>query len=220
MTRRIGTKGTEVPSKVIECVDTARDRSPDVNSIGHVSDSDLVRRAREGDQEAFKEIYERYKDKVFNTAVRLSGDLTEAADIVQEIFIKVYRKLDSFRCDSSFSTWLYRISVNAGIDYQRRRQRHNAAFVDLEEFPGELSGSRDIRPSEYARLREMEERLQGAICKLNPKHRAVVVLRHFQNLSCSEISGILRCPEGTVKSRLNRAYKALRPLLEDVKDKL
>lgn len=181
-------------------------------------DAPLVRRFQAGDQGAFQELYERYKTKVYNTAYRITCNATEAADVTQEVFIHLFKKMGLFEFRSSFSTWVYRMSVNASIDRYRKITRHPAYSTDDEVFQ-ESSQYRKLadekRPAadQEASQKETEAHVQQMIASLPVKLRTAVVLRYLQDLSYQEVAQALRCSEGTVKSRLNRAHEKLRKLL-------
>lgn len=168
------------------------------------SDEDLVRQVLQGDKDAFRDLYERYKDKVFATAFRILGNHEEAVDVAQDVFVKVYHDLEQFQFASKFSTWLYRVAVNFSINRANERERHSRIEMGLAREREARSGRGD----------ERDELVQRAIMTLNPKLRAVVVLRYLQGLSYDEIAQALDLSIGTVKSRLHLAHEALREVLE------
>ena len=181
-------------------------------------DAALVRRFQAGDQGAFQELYERYKTKVYNTAYRITCNATEAADVTQEVFIHLFKKVGLFEFRSSFSTWVYRMSVNASIDRYRKITRHPAYSTDDEAFQ-ETAQYRTLadesRPAadEDAVQKESDAQIQKMISALPIKLRTAVVLRYVQDLSYQEVAQALGCSEGTVKSRLNRAHEKLRKII-------
>lgn len=171
-------------------------------------DEDRVRRAAAGDLDAFRELYEKYRDKMYATAWRIVGDAEEAADLVQEVFVKLHGELGSFRFRSRFSTWLFRVVANHAINRAheiRRRARLQERIFRRKGGGGaeEASGSRGL-----------DERVHRAIRRLSPKLRAVVSLRYLGGLSYEEIAEVLELSVGTVKSRLFLAHETLRPMLE------
>lgn len=168
------------------------------------SDEDLVKRVLQGDKDAFRDLYEKYKDKVFATVFRIVGTHEEAVDVAQDVFVKVYHDLEQFKFASKFSTWLYRVAVNFSINRVNERERHSRIEVGLARERDQASGIRD----------ERDELVQKAIMDLNPKLRAVVVLRYLQGLSYDEIAQVLDLSIGTVKSRLHLAHEALRDVLK------
>ncbi len=168
-----------------------------------------MRRHLAGDPGAFRELYEKYKDKVFATAYRIVGEHHEAADLAQEVFVKVHGELESFKFQSRFSTWLFRVAVNHAINRANEAGRHARIRERIQrEGRGEPGGTREGRP--------LDERVHRAIQRLSPKLRAIVGLRYLDGLSYEEISEVLELSMGTVKSRLFLAHETLRPLLKDV----
>ena len=185
------------------------------------SESRLIRRLRERDEGAFREMVEEYRDRVYNLTFRMLGNREEGEDLAQEVFITVFKSIDSFRGDSKFSTWLYRITANHcknRIKYLARRQdRKKAELTEQTEVgtTGATSGAPrpSPRPDVQLQSAEMEQLLQQAIGSLDEDQRILVVLRDIEELSYEEICVITDLPEGTVKSRLHRARMALRKKL-------
>ena len=169
-------------------------------------DAHVIAACQQGDREAFRLLFETYKDRVFSIAVySLGGNETAAGDITQQVFLKLMTTIAQFRGNSEFTTWLYRLVVNTCIDEQRRRRRF-LPFGDAEP----VSRMEDRRPQEkhYARL-EMADSVKAAISELKPKFRLPILLRYTEELSYEEIAAVLGCSKGTVASRLNRGHKAL-----------
>ncbi len=177
----------------------------------------------------FRELYEQYKDRVYNVCFRISGNAPDALDASQETFGILFRKLPDFRFQSKFSSWVYRIAVNASIDL-RRRSRRLASLEGLgkeQSRSGEtISGGANEIQDERAELpvqamsrRELEHQIQGAIDRLSPKLRAITVLRYIEALSYEEISETLQVSLGTVKSRLARAHDSLDRELTPILDR-
>ena len=186
-------------------------------------DAPLVERIQTGESGAFEELYERYKTKVYNTAYRITCNATEAADVTQEIFINIFKKIGLFEFRSSFSTWVYRMSVNASIDRYRKLTRHPAVSTDDEAFQetsqfralaDEKTPGADAEASQH----EFDAQMQRTIALLPVKLRSAVVLRYMQNLSYEEVANAMSCSQGTVKSRLNRAHEKLRRLFSKNKE--
>ena len=191
-------------------------------------DSDLVLACQDATEEgfdgAFRRLYERFKDRVYNVAYRITGNPTDALDASQETFGIVYRKIGEFRFESRFSSWVYRIAVNASIDLKRRQSTRRVGSLDAERDPRHEGGRLDPRddlvemPVQAASRHELEREIQRAIDRLSPKLRAITVLRYVENLSYEEIAETLALSIGTVKSRLSRAHEALdrelAPILE------
>lgn len=181
----------------------------------------------EGLDGPFRELYELYKDRVYNVCYRVSGNATDALDASQETFGILFRKLADFRFQSKFSSWVYRIAVNASIDIKRRSQTRKLASLEaIQERSGERSGPRfdpsDERiemPVAAASRHELERQIQAAILRLSPKLRAITVLRYTESLSYEQISETLQISLGTVKSRLARAHEMLDRELTPVLDR-
>lgn len=192
-------------------------------------DRDLVIACQEspaqGFQGAFRELYEDYKDRVYNVCFRITGNATDALDASQETFGIVFRKIREFRFESKFSSWVYRIAVNASIDLKRRSSAKSSASLDLLQRPSgdarrlELRDEQTEPPMAAASRRELEREIQRAVDRLSPKMRAITVLRYNQNLTYEEIAESLQISLGTVKSRLSRAHAALDRELTPVLDK-
>ncbi len=181
----------------------------------------LLRRLRERDERAFRELLELYRDRVFNVTFRMLGDRAEAEDIAQEVFIAVFKTIDTFREESKLSTWLYRVAVNHSknrIKYLSRRNDRSRAELDentADSDEGSIGGAaRPARPDRALHGAQLEQVLQAAISSLEEEHRVLVVLRDVEELSIEEICEITGLPDGTVKSRLHRARAALRKKLQ------
>jgi RNA polymerase sigma-70 factor (ECF subfamily) len=186
----------------------------------------LVRRAKRGDQKAFRTLMERYRRKVFSIAYGMVRDPEAAMDISQEVFIKVHRYLGSFQGTSSFYTWLYRISVNLSIDYLRKQGKHDTVDYDdmlLRREPDDAEAlvmptMLDDKPDKALDRKELGAQLAQAFEKLSEKHRAVLLLREVEGLSYEEISRVLKIHKGTVMSRLHHARRNLQRALKEYLD--
>ncbi len=170
----------------------------------------LIERANEGDQAAFGTLVERYQNAVYNLAYRMLGSPEEAEDAAQEIFVRIYRQLARYDPERKFSTWVLTIATNYCIDQLRRRRMQ---LVPLENIIP-WARAREAGPEGEALSRESRDEVQRLLRELPEKYRAVLVLRYWQDLSCAEIADILKLPEGTVKTQLHRARKALGQLIE------
>jgi RNA polymerase sigma-70 factor (ECF subfamily) len=172
---------------------------------------------------AFNEIVGRYKNKIYNYIYRMVGNSEDAEDLTQEVFVKMYVALDSFRNQSSLSTWLYRIAGNLCIDSHRKRARRESGFggtvasLDAptnsdggEEGPVREVADSSFEPAKMLAKVEMDAQIQEALSKLPDKMRTVVVLHDIEGLQYEEIAEVVHCPLGTVKSRLFNARAALR----------
>jgi RNA polymerase sigma-70 factor, ECF subfamily len=182
------------------------------------SEADLIRAARAGDAVAFDRLVDAHYRSVYNTAYRMLGSPSPAADATQTTFLRVYEALSSFRGDASFSTWLYRITMNICLDELRRRKNQPLSLTD-EDDEGDPASERDMpdlsnEPAGTAEQRELQTIVHEAIGRLSEDFRTVIVLYDIRGLSYQEISEALDIPLGTVKSRLNRARLALRDEME------
>ncbi len=184
------------------------------------SEEDLVLGLRQGCEDAYETLLLRYQQAVYSLVCRLLNDPADAPDVVQEVFLKVFRNIGHFRGGSSLKTWVYRIAVNEAHNQRRwftRHQRPEIGFaVDEEAFgPHEENLADPGRsPFELALNRETCALVEEALATLNPKFRAAVVLRDMEDLSYEEIAAVLEVSLGTVKSRILRGREALRKILE------
>lgn len=188
------------------------------------TDWDLVQQARRGDREAFRSLVERYQHKVTALATGMLRNRDDALDVVQDTFTKAYQSLDRFKGESSFYTWLYRITLNICIDHQRRAARMPYAPIEAPETPEEAPSIREARddaerddPLQRVHEAEVGQRIRQAIAELTPEHRAVILLREVEGLSYEEISRALECPKGTVMSRLHYARRHLQARLRELR---
>jgi RNA polymerase sigma-70 factor (ECF subfamily) len=179
-------------------------------------DRELVRRSRAGDQQAFRELYDRYHRQVLAVAVGLTGNPDDAMDVVQETFVRAHKNLGSFLGESSFYTWLYRIAINVGIDFRRRHARR-AEVLQPEPIDESASDAeRSVEPRIEMERRELGDRIAAAIDELTPEHKAAIILREIEGLSYEDISQVMQCSKGTVMSRLHYARKKLQAKLRDL----
>jgi RNA polymerase sigma-70 factor (ECF subfamily) len=183
-------------------------------------DSTLVRRAQRGDTAAFDELVRRYQERIYATVYHMTSNHEDANDLAQEAFIKAYRALKSFKGDSSFFTWLYRIAVNKTINFLKQRKgRMHMSLNDLdfnaEHDPELVSIVSDNTPRRDVNLAELQEKLNVAMQKLSEDHRLVVTLHDVQGMPHEEISKIMDCNVGTVRSRLFYARQQLQAYLSD-----
>lgn len=190
----------------------------DHGAAANRSETDLIRASRAGDADAFDRLVEAHYRSVYNTAYRMLQTPSAAADATQATFVRVWEALSSFRGDASFSTWVYRITMNVCLDELRRRKNEPLSLTE-EDDDGEPAGERDMpdlsdEPATTAEQRELQELVHEAIARLSEDFRAVIVLYDIRGLSYQEISDALGIPLGTVKSRLNRARQALREEME------
>jgi RNA polymerase sigma-70 factor (ECF subfamily) len=169
-------------------------------------DGDLIEACQQGDRDAFQLLFEAYKDKVFSIAVySVGGDRSVADDVTQQIFLKLFTAIRQFRGDSEFTTWLYRLVVNACLD-ERRRRRRLLPWGDTVAMRN--PGEKKPQEKQYARL-EIAEAVRAAIGELKPKFRLPILLKYIEGLSYEEIASVMGCSKGTVASRLNRGHSQL-----------
>lgn len=181
-------------------------------------ETELIERCQKGDREAFNELVEQYQSQVINIAYGMLSDREDAYDAAQETFVKIYRNIGGFKGKSSLSTWIYRIVANVCNDMLRKRQR-SAVVVSMnstvsDEDDREMDITDDApTPEELLELSEEQRAVRIAISELSAEHREIITFSDIEQLSYEEISDILKCPIGTVKSRLNRARSALKKKL-------
>ena len=171
-------------------------------------DGNVIEACQQGDRDAFQLLFETYKDKVFSLAVyTVGGDRAVADDVTQQIFLKLFTAIRQFRGDSEFTTWLYRLVVNACIDERRKRKRW-LPWGETEIVAMKDPAERKPQEKQFAGL-EVAEAVQAAIAELKPKFRLPILLKYIEGLSYEEIAGVMGCSKGTVASRLNRGHSQL-----------
>jgi RNA polymerase sigma factor RpoE len=180
----------------------------------------LVRRARQGDLDAYDELVRRYQERIYATVYHMTANHEDANDLAQEAFIKAFQALKSFKGGSSFYTWVYRIAVNKTINFlKQRKNRAQMSLDDLdvnaEHDPDLVALISDKTPRREINLIELQEKLNAAMQKLSEPHRLVVTLHDVQGLSHEEIADIMDCNIGTVRSRLFYARQQLQAYLSD-----
>lgn len=177
----------------------------------------LIKQSISGDIQSFETLINRYQKMAFNVAYRILGNEEDAKDMTQEALIKVFRNLKSFRMDSSFSTWLYRIVMNTCKDHLRKNkvkvismdQSYDVGDGEVQmEFEDE-----GLKPDELLVSKETQSEVQEALMEVSEKNRIVVVLRDIKGFSYSEISDIVNIPIGTIKSRISRGRNELKSIL-------
>lgn len=166
----------------------------------------VIEACRGGDRDAFRLLFENYKDKVFSVALYFfGGDEATASDITQQVFLKLFNCIGQFHGDAEFTTWLYRLTTNACVDEARRRRRW-LPFGDATEMKEPRVKSRQ---DDAVATREVADSVKRAVATLRPKLRVVLLLKYFEELSYEEIAAMVGCSKGTVASRLNRGHKIL-----------
>jgi RNA polymerase sigma-70 factor (ECF subfamily) len=178
-------------------------------------DHRLITECLEGNTASFGLLVRGYQDRLYNTVYRLVDNAEDAQDVVQEAFLNAYQSLASFHGDSAFFTWLYRIAVNTAISLRRKKR----VMVRIDGRAGEsaiepLDPSELSRPGHALEQAERERRIQQALARLSPEHRAVLVMKDMEGQKYETMADILQVPMGTIRSRLHRARLELRELLE------
>jgi RNA polymerase sigma-70 factor (ECF subfamily) len=194
------------------------DLSPDRSAEGaaDLEDLRLVEGLREGDEWAYEELIARFQQPVYALALRLLSGQTEACDVAQEVFLKVFRNIGSFRGQSSLKTWIYRITVNEAHNVRRWFSRHRRREVELDGAPDDSRDWAEIIPdgsrSPFERAVDGEQQVmvEAALKRINPIFREAVALRDIADLTYEEIATVLGVSLGTVKSRILRGREALR----------
>ena len=175
-----------------------------------IDDADLVSRAQKGDRGAFQQLVERHYRQVINVGYRAFGNLPAAEDVAQEVFLKVFQNLDTYRSEKPFIHWLHRVASNTVIDAIRRRRPQDS----LDDRVDELTSSEAERPDVTFERRELQSKIRAAIAQLPAPYREAISLRAYHELSYEEIASVLGIPLGTVMSRLHNAKRILRETLQ------
>ncbi len=183
------------------------------------TEQSLIRRAQDGDLEAFHTLVEGARNSVYLLAFNMTGNRHDAEDLSQEVFIKVYRSLKTFRGDSAWRTWLYRITVNTCHDHHKTKKGIMTGYSD-EVQETAYSEHPDPLPDRSAEAGLIRGHILRALDALTPSERSVFVLRHYQDLSLKQISDTLNIAEGTVKSHLFRAVQRLQKELSFYRQEL
>lgn len=177
--------------------------------------ADIVKSASRGDTASFEQLVLLYQDKVYSLSLRLTGQAQDAEDLAQEVFVRAYRYINSFRGDSDFGTWLHRIAVNTWLNQKRKIQPKAAYSLDEPVYSDDGEVKREIadmseEPESVLLSSQMSEKLHRAVESLPKDQKAVLLLREVEDYTYEEIAGMMDCSVGTVKSRLSRARDALR----------
>ena len=186
-------------------------------------EAQLVKRAQDGDREAFQELVENYQRKVYSICYGMLKNEQDSLDVSQEVFIKVFKYLENFNRNSSFYTWLYRITVNKCIDFIRKQKRRSEVdYDDTIQRTNEVEGDDNIMPSTlgiqpdkvYGR-KELREKMLEALDTLSEKHRTILILREVEGLAYEEMADVLGISKGTVMSRLYHARRYFQDAIEE-----
>jgi RNA polymerase sigma-70 factor (ECF subfamily) len=199
--------------------------SPDNNDNIHLDDATLVRQCQRGDPEAMHCLIVKYQDRVYNTILKICQNRDDAAELTQDTFVKVLENINKFRGQSGFYTWLFRVAVNLTLNYCKRRFKLSPVSLDAdnehlekgrERLAAMLANPDGADPAVIAQQKELAQIIVKLIGQLNQEHRVVLVLRDIEQMSYAHIADVLQIEHGTVKSRISRARKMLRQLLETV----
>ncbi|MBQ9920763.1 MAG: sigma-70 family RNA polymerase sigma factor [Clostridia bacterium] len=184
-------------------------------------EKELVESALKGDSEAFGGLVALYEKRIYSFALGMLSDPDDAFDVSQDTFLKAYRSLNSFKGESSFYTWLYAICRNCCYDYIKQRSRRMKKNISLSEYENDDDGAMveipdtASQPDLVLEKKQAREKIIEAVASLPEKHREIIVLRDFEDLSYEQIAEALDISEGTVKSRLSRARMKLQAILAD-----
>ncbi len=178
--------------------------------------NDLLAECRNGNRNAIHDLYVQHQRRVFSIALNFFGGNAERAeDVTQQVFLKLFRKFD-FRGDSAFTTWLYRMTVNACIDEARKSKR----FLNYEDWFGFAEPVTKMSLNEKMHSREISEEVQAVVASLKPKYRVPILLKYVEELSYQEIADVLECSIGTISSRMNRGHRLLAAKLEHLRNEI
>lgn len=176
-------------------------------------DIELVKLCQSGDVTAFDGLVRRHQDRIYRLVYKMLGGVYEADDVAQDVFLKAYKSIKDFRCQSSFSTWLTQIAINQCINHLKNRNRFKFLSFGLS------SKRRSVEPQIVAECNEKREKVYQVVNSLPIKQKTVIILHYFENYNCEEIAEVLKCSIGTVKSRLYYARmelkEKLKPFLDD-----
>lgn len=181
-------------------------------------DKELIINCQEGDASSFRGLVERYKDKVYTTALRIVGNSYDAEDMAQEAFITAFRAINSFDTEKPFAPWIKRITINISIDFLRK-QKSQKWFLDSDDIDSQgmlyKIENKDPDPLEKIEASELQEMLGSLIEKLPAKHRVPIYLYYIEDMTYDEISEYLKIPMGTVKTYLHRGKETLKIMVRD-----
>lgn len=195
--------------------------SPPADAV-ETTDRTLVARAQLGDDRSYEELVRRYQQRIYGLCYHLTSNHEDARDLAQEAFVKAWKALRTFKGDSSFYTWVYRIAYNSVLNHLKQR-RFRTPHLSLDDLDFNAEHSPDLvelvsekTPRREASLVELQQRLNEAMLKLSPEHRAVVTMHDIQGLPHDEIARIMECNPGTVRSRLFYARQQMQAWLSDI----
>lgn len=177
-----------------------------------MNETEVVQLAQQGNTHAFRQLFDENKRKVYTLAYQYTKNKEDAEDILQETFIKAYNSLNKFKAqdNTNFSSWLYRIGINASIDHLRKNKMKKDIYIDSDQLPSISSDEGFSQPEHAIRIKEIRTKLDLSLNKLPKGQRMVFILRHYQQLSVKEIADTMKCSEGSVKKQLFRAFQMIK----------
>jgi RNA polymerase sigma-70 factor (ECF subfamily) len=181
--------------------------------LRELPDRELVVRCQQNDTRAFDELVARHQDRIYTAVSRFCGNAEDAADIVQRAFINAFRKIQEFKGDAAFSTWIYRIAFNQAISF-RRENRHTTVSIYSKDDDKVVEPAVESNPTEKTEGEETQKKVQQALEQLEEGDRQIILLKDLQGHSYDEIAVIMQIPKGTVRSRLHRARLELKSKLK------
>ena len=189
--------------------------------LSALDDKEIISRCKQGDTDAFGQLVDRYQQRVYNIAFRMTNNHEDALDLAQESFLRVYRALASYKGESAFGTWVFRIASNVCLDELRKKKRQPLIALSTDalmpgeegDYPIEIAAGEGHSPEQQLLRGEMRREITQALGQVSEEHRLVLVLRDIEGYSYDEIAEMVGVNVGTIKSRLNRARLALREVL-------
>jgi RNA polymerase sigma-70 factor, ECF subfamily len=179
------------------------------------NEAEAIERAKRGDAQAFQELYDKHKRRVYSLCLRMTANTAEAEDLTQEAFLQLYRKITTFRGESAFSTWLHRLSVNVVLMHLRKKNLPVVSLEETTQVGEEDSPKKDFGAEDLALAGSIDRlQLQRAVDDLPPGYRTIFVLHDIEGYEHNEIAGIVGCSIGNSKSQLHKARMKLRDLLK------
>ena len=191
-------------------------------ALEEISDIDLVTGSQRGNPNAFDNLIRKYHARLYGLIYHMTSNHEDTNDLLQDVFSKAYRSINSFRGNSSFYTWIHRISINMTLNFLKKRGRHQHPSLNdidqhIENDPDFIAAANAEDPRHAINAHELQKKLNNALLKLSPEHRAVVTLFDVQGVSQAEIAKMLKTTEGTVRSRLFYAHRLLQNYLQEFK---
>jgi RNA polymerase sigma-70 factor (ECF subfamily) len=184
-------------------------------NVMDTNERELIERICKGELEAFRQMVEKYKKKIYYLAYDIIDDHHEAEDISQEVFIKVYRNISKFRKEAKFSSWIYQITVNASIDAKRKQSLRTHLSIEDNQIKNTyersaLSDNKTKDPEIHTEITHTQDQIHRTLDRISPKERSIFIMRYFNGFKLGEISDVLNISTNTIKSFLHRARKKIR----------